>query len=583
MATSKPQEPQRSFGCALIFTLPFLAFGLGMAGVLVRNAIELSAMQRWQPTPCTIVQAKLEAMCDDGDTYKAVAKYTYEFAGRKHTGTRVGLHSSSDNIGSFQREAAAELERYQKAGKPFVGYVNPRDPSQSVLYRTFRWQMFMLQGMFAVVFSGLGGGAIGWLLYNRRKQRRQATLATQQPDQPWLWRADWAAGEIRATERSGAWWLWAFTALWNVIALPLALVFYSDGAANPWWAACLVSAFPIIGAGLIVGSLLLLWGVMRFGASTLRMAEVPGVIGGKLAGVIRAPARVRPEGGFQLMLSCVRRKVSSSGGESSTSEDVLWEMQRVIARPLNEDDPAETAIPVLFAIPFDALASDESDPNNRLIWRLEATAALPGPDYRATFEVPVFRTPQSRGDFQLDESALTPYAAPYDPDRLIEADGVYKSLSPEGCTRYVFSLRRNLALALVIGVFLTAWTAVCVGLCYSDAPLLFPIVFSLFDLILFVAWLDIAFFRSVIDVSSDGLTATAGIVGLAKRRHWSRDEIAEIIVKPGMRSGESAMYDIVVRLRDGRRFKVAKRLHHRSQAEAIVADWRSQWANRPQD
>jgi hypothetical protein len=47
---------------------------------------------------------------------------------------------------------------------------------------------------------------------------------------------------------------------------------------------------------------------------------------------------------------------------------------------------------VEFQIPSDCEPSDERNPNDRTLWRLTASAKVPGIDYSATFEVPVFKT-----------------------------------------------------------------------------------------------------------------------------------------------------------------------------------------------
>ena len=52
-------------------------------------------------------------------------------------------------------------------------------------------------------------------------------------------------------------------------------------------------------------------------------------------------------------------------------------------------------IPVAFAIPRDAMPSDPGNANDRVLWRLQVIGEVPGVDYSAAFEVPVFRTSAS--------------------------------------------------------------------------------------------------------------------------------------------------------------------------------------------
>jgi hypothetical protein len=68
---------------------------------------------------------------------------------------------------------------------------------------------------------------------------------------------------------------------------------------------------------------------------------------------------------------------------------------------------AETHIPVAFRLPADAQACDDTDSNNRVLWRLRLSATVPGVDYVSQFEVPVFRTPASDQPLSAAEERIT--------------------------------------------------------------------------------------------------------------------------------------------------------------------------------
>ena len=55
----------------------------------------------------------------------------------------------------------------------------------------------------------------------------------------------------------------------------------------------------------------------------------------------------------------------------------------------------KTAIPIAFKLPITVEPSDSTDANNRVVWRLQVAASVPGVDYAASFEVPVFRSDAS--------------------------------------------------------------------------------------------------------------------------------------------------------------------------------------------
>ena len=133
----------------------------------------------------------------------------------------------------------------------------------------------------------------------------------------------------------------------------------------------------------------------KYGQSVFEMASVPGVIGGQLAGVIRTSAKVQPEDGFRLTLNCVQRMTTGSGKNGSTSENVLWQDEQLIARELLQNDPEQSAIPVLFQIPYECRPTDETDANDQTIWRLEVSAKTPGLDYSTSLTCPCSRRPRA--------------------------------------------------------------------------------------------------------------------------------------------------------------------------------------------
>jgi hypothetical protein len=177
---------------------------------------------------------------------------------------------------------------------------------------------------------------------------------------------------------------------WNLVSLPLWIALPGEiiGRGDCW--ALLGLIFPAIGLTMIWWAVYCVRRWRKFGQSEFQMADVPGVIGGQLAGVIRTSAKIRPEDGFHLILRCVKQITTGNGDDSKTSESVLWENEQTEMHELLDDQLEQSAIPVVFQIPIDCLPSDSQDANDKTVWRLTASARVPGMDYAATFEVPVF-------------------------------------------------------------------------------------------------------------------------------------------------------------------------------------------------
>ena len=210
-------------------------------------------MQSWIETPALIKHAELQVIHGEGTTYKVVAAYDYKFAGQKLKGERVGMGSGSDSIGSFQHVAYQELKRHRDQKKPFHCYVNPRQPSEAVLYRHLRGEMLSFYTGFATVFGSVGLGLMTVVATAARRKpvmRKEGVPA----DAPWKVRADWESGLIPASSVSSvAIVMLAVLALyWSIAILPLVLKLPEVLAQGKGFWSWTSLAFPLIDAALVV-------------------------------------------------------------------------------------------------------------------------------------------------------------------------------------------------------------------------------------------------------------------------------------------------------------------------------------------
>src|SRR5512143_2176863 len=112
-------------------------------------------------------------------------------------------------------------------------------------------------------------------------------LRSAHPDRPWLWRADWAAGEIHSSPKAKAIFFALLAIFWNFCTFSALASLNSNvdpdrGRITAW-----LMLFPLIGICILFTAMraLLQWRV--YGESTLQLKVVPGTIGGALEGVIR--------------------------------------------------------------------------------------------------------------------------------------------------------------------------------------------------------------------------------------------------------------------------------------------------------
>ncbi len=384
-----------------LFSLPFMGVGIFMGWLAYSSYSEAEAMKEWNEVPAVITSAELEShRGDDSTTYKCVATYEYEIEGRKYVGDRVGISSGSDNVGSYQQDKYRELSGYHRSKGPFRCYVDPDDPNNAVLYRELRTEMVGFYAIFVLAFgiAGLGMfvGSFIWM----RKKRFADTAMELHPGEPWRSKPEWISGRIRSNDLFGLAFMGFFALFWNGLSWPMALFGILPEIKYGNFFLVIFLLFPLIGLGTIAAFVYMLLRYSRYGTSVFHMAKVPGVVGGALSGAVVTKVKISPSEAFEVNL--INRRTQ----EKSTT--TLWETSRRIRGELAENDPTRSAIPVLFAIPYDARPTDA---NARISWHLVVEAKTPGIDYKAEFEVPVFQTEESREDFVLDEEPIRKFEA----------------------------------------------------------------------------------------------------------------------------------------------------------------------------
>jgi hypothetical protein len=558
-------------GCLILFALPFAGVGLFMTGLTVVTLSRSFSAQGWERVPCQI-QSVQNRGSSDGDSSQTKAGYKYEFGGKTYTGDRVSFHGGGDNIGSFQHRVHHELQRHHKDGKPFMGYINPGNPEEAVLYPNPRWEMIAFYMMFGLVFGGAGFGLMIGGVWAGKKVKREEARKREMPGEPWRWKEEWASGEIKSSNKAGMIGILIFAGLWNLIAIPAGIfVIINEVMEGGDKGALFVLIFPGVGLLLILWAIRAVIQWRKFGTSILKMASVPGVTGGKLAGVVTTPVHVTPEDGFHLSLRCVRRTETGSGKHRRTHESIEWEDERTMSRELFPDDPTQSAVPILFAIPFDAKQTDESNSRNQVVWRLEVTARVPGVDYAATFEVPVFRTAESSTDFVLDESSIEPFVAERDPEEGLRQAGIVMTRRGAGATEFYVPPARAFGSAIGLTLFAVVWTAAVVFMIMKKAPILFPIVFGLFDVLILLGLVDVWFAANRVVVSHGGVSARGGLLALGREQSVDADQIESIRPVTNMQSGNQVFYSIKLYRRGGKGVTLGKYMRGRRQAESVIA------------
>ena len=68
--------------------------------------------------------------------------------------------------------------------------------------REGNWERAALAASIAIACAGAGIGAIWWVRFHARGVDPSERLRAANPDAPWMWREDWAAGEVRTSREA---------------------------------------------------------------------------------------------------------------------------------------------------------------------------------------------------------------------------------------------------------------------------------------------------------------------------------------------------------------------------------------------
>ncbi|MFL5515812.1 MAG: hypothetical protein ACJ8DJ_06630 [Gemmatimonadales bacterium] len=433
------------------------------------------------------------------------------------------------------------------------------------------WKQAAFFGLFALTFGGVGVGGLIALARGRRRLAEVEAAKARHPEEPWLWRPDWAAGRIEDSNRTAARFAWIFAAFWNLVSLPAGYFGLRAVVAQGNRAGLVALLFPLAGVGLLVWAARISARLRRFGVSRLELETRPAAIGRSLAGNVTAPTTLMPTGDFRVVLSCIRRVTTGTGDDRSTSERILWqEEQRITGRPSRTAQGMVTTVPVRIPIPPDALACDDHNALDAVLWRLEVSAEVPGVDYAAAFEVPVFRTKESDEPRSEVETAAA---------RAIAEQVVRFEPGPE-CriqvtrnrrgTEIVFPAGRNRLAAVGLSLFLLLWLGAIATMVLLKAPVIFPIVFGLFAVLLIWAALDLWLGVSRVTAGDGAVSVASGLITAGRERRVPSPEVAEVVTRIGMQAGSTPYYDVVVVRRDGKKIVAGRGIRDKREAEWVA-------------
>lgn len=553
-------DARKGMGCLLIFGGVFILAGMIPGYFALSSAWNWQQAKAWPSVPGQITSAGLDLNTDsDGTTYQVVATYDYQVDGRDYSNDRVGFSGGSDSFEDYHRNLYEQYDQARRNGDPVAVWYDPDDPQRSVLNRELRWGWTALMLLFPLLFGGAGIGIIAMGYQGTKIARHEGRMADTYPDQPWLWRPDWAEGRAESQSRGRMWFALIFAVFWNLISLPLLFVLPGEILDKGNYAAALGLLFPLVGMGLIAWAVIEVQRWRRFGRTWINLGTVPARRGGRLEGELFSPRALPPDSELEVRLSCIRKVTTGSGKNRKTREHVQWQDERRL-RVSRGQLPSGSSLPFRFDLPRDLPDTRPKQDREEILWRVDVDSDLPGVDYVAAFDVPVFGEAQAGTMDSRSSAADEPTgAAPGDWRRL--------GLRSDGEGHWYVPAARHPGTALVVTLFCAVFAAVTVFL-YHEKHWFFVLVFGFFTLLLTAATFSLWFKRSEIRARLGQLEWRTGHLSLGGWQRMMAGELESLTLDRSGSVGNRPLLALVARPRQGKKITLAQYLSGRRDSEA---------------
>jgi hypothetical protein len=356
-------------------------------------------------------------------------------------------------------------------------------------------------------------------------------LRTAHPDQPWLWRADWAAGEIHSGPKAKAILFVLLAIFWNFCTFAALSSLRTNVDPNRATITAWLMLFPVVGVGLLFVAIraLLQWRV--YGESIFQLKLVPGTIGGALEGVIRCAHPIAPMRPVKLHITCVNR---TRGGDGKIEDRPIWSDQ------IEATSDAVGDIPVAVYIPSGCRPTATEPLDNRVTWKLIVSSAANPVSYRAVFEVPIFETSETSAKASDADELRAQRDARINAFQAPEKSRIRVGLAGDGSTEVLFPAFRNPAVALSMLGFMVLWIGLTIVIFKDNAPLVFKIAWPFSDVLIGIWVLSLLFGSTIAHARNGEITIVSRLLGIPiRKRHLALSEINDIRTGSGMYAGNT--------------------------------------------
>jgi hypothetical protein len=458
----------------------------------------------------------------------------------------------------------SRLQRAWSTNRPVSAWVNPINPHESVIDRNVRWSMIIFPGLLCSVFMVIGGV----IVYYSWKKKAKPDVDTISKT-PWLAKEEWSPTGITSNNKLvlGMWWFGALFV--NAISSPI--LFQMPKALSRGEYGILVGLiFVAIGFFLLFKAIQKTLEQQRFGRVPVILTPFPGEIGGKVAGHLDFQQHLDPSSKFTVSLKQMRTVISRSGSKTTTSTTSVWELdgKGTLKSGLNA-----SRVYFAFEVPH-TMEESRTDDGSGYWWSLEVHGDMPGVDFKRSYEIPVFNTGTSSSSSQPtpQPSDIATAKPQTDFTEQLEAMLDIQQLAEGILIRQAAGKQK---MAVPIAIFGLLFGGIGIGIGFTDAPLIFPIVFSAFGFLF--GGIGISMIITGYETYIDQVGVSHKVFRLGKERNhiiWSKEGLRGFCLKEGGSSSSGTKtteyFDILLQNADGEKINISSGIAGRQAANQLL-------------
>lgn len=191
---------------------------------------------------------------------------------------------------------------------------------------------------------------------------------------------------ISSSEKSNHWILIVMGVLFCLISTPVVLSIPSEISSGNY-AIFVALIFPLSGLGMLFGAWKMRQSYLFFGPTPLITSPVIGQVGGQMGGRIEL-AQAWEKRSLDVTLSCIHTYSTGSGKNSSTRQDILWQVHDKVYDHPSSLNPNGSTLEFCFDVPAGKATKETHSGRGSIHWQISIEGTVKGREFKRNWKIP---------------------------------------------------------------------------------------------------------------------------------------------------------------------------------------------------